>query len=208
MLVYVATTIIFLGHCQKSTQLVTEFDRHNLHSNGIGFRRRNYVIQSCETYCPDPNYPRASTLVNSGTSGPLLYPPLIHHIQNEIDFPSLTSLIAFETGLPQLYIKELITFGAVYVSSPKTDSKFGVRSAKTCTSTVVVSGKRAATGGSSETATNDKKLIKRVLIADIAVPAGSYCRVHVNPRRCFEAISGIDWKERSYLEINYFSSIE
>ena len=152
--------------------------------------------------------PRANTLIISGNLGPLLYPPLIHHIQNEIDFPSLTSLIAFETGLPPLYINELILFGAVYVSLSNANSKFGISAAKSGTSTVIVSGKKAATGGSSEKDINDKKLIKRVLIADTAVPAGSYCRVHVNPRRCVEAISGVDWMERSYLKFHCISSIE
>ena len=100
-----------------------------------------------------------------------------------------------------MYINELILFGAVYVSLSNANSKFGISAAN-------VSGKKAATGGSSEKDINDKKLIKRVLIADTAVPAGSYCRVHVNPRRCVEAISGVDWMERSYLKFHCISSIE
>ena len=36
----------------------------------------------------------------------------------------------------------------------------------------------------------------RVTKLTTAVPKGSYCRVHVNPRRYREAVLGVDWNER------------
>ena len=161
---------------------------------------RDQGRKSCETYCPDSNLPRANSL--SGSAPFLNYPPLIHHLQSDTAFPTLSAFIAFETKLPHTYICELIAFGAVYFSIPK----------KTPANVIDdISRHRAARvrhghdkeilfeythGNALVSPTSTMTRVSRVLKVDTPVPKGSYCRVHVNPRRCREATVNMDWKKR------------
>jgi hypothetical protein len=123
------------------------------------------ACRSCETYCPDPSLPRADSLTEASSSL-TVYPPLIHHLKSEKSWSSLSQFIKFETKLPIEYILELINFGAVYLSVPN--------------------DKKIKNGSSSKSNDlRDGNLMTRVsrISDDGAVLQGSYCRVHVNPRR-------------------------
>jgi hypothetical protein len=100
-------------------------------------------------------------------------------LKSEKNWPSLSQFIKFETKLPIKYVLELINFGAVYLSVPNDKmNKNGI-------------------SGKNNDDDRDVNLMTRVsrISEDDPVIQGSYCRVHVNPRRCKEAAQ-VDWKER------------
>ena len=164
--------------------------------------RRNQEIWSCETYCPDSSLPRADSL--NGCAPFVDYPPLIHHIWSDISFPSLSALIASETKLPNTYVCELIAFGAVYLSVPKIVSDNIIGEGKgvlnRATRVTKLSGSELrgekSYGDISIGPTIPMTRVSRVLEVDTPVPKGSYCRVHVNPRRCREAAANVNWYQR------------
>lgn len=157
-----------------------------IHFRTIRSYRSSHIIssgyctarKSCETYCPDPSLPRPDSLIETSSSH-IVYPPLIHHLKSEKNWPSLSHFIKFETKLTIKYVLELINFGAVYLSVPNDKmNKNGI-------------------SGKNTDDDRDVNLMTRVsrVSEDNAVIQGSYCRVHVNPRRCREA-SQVNWKER------------
>lgn len=176
------------------------FHRYYFSSTILRTNHGCHILKTCETYCPDPDLPRADSLSDPDPASHFIYPPLIHHIQSVADFPTLPDLIAYETGLPRKYIKELIAFGAVYLSVPSVSlsaskQKFSMKTSSTAlTSGNALSQQRKLLD--VDTPTNAMTRVSRVMKADTSVPAGSYCRVHVNPRRCREAVNGIIWKDR------------
>lgn len=157
--------------------------------------------RSCETYCPDPDLPRANSLHDAAAVPDFVYPPLIHHIRSSSSLTTLLQLITEETGLPQKYVSELISFGAVYLSVPHKGRTSPVRGAQMPSSMLIDSGKTQITRKAD---IRDKKLnqtdlmtrASRVMKESTSVPFGSYCRVHVNPRRHRAAIDGVNWKQR------------
>lgn len=163
---------------------------------------RDHSRRSCETYCPDSSLPRADSL--TGCAPFIDYPPLIHHIWSDAAFPSLSILIASETKLPQTYVRELIAFGAVYLSVPKTkadnivrEGKGGLNRATKLTKQIglKIHGEKSE-GNTFISPTSPMTRVSRVLEIDTPVPKGSYCRVHVNPRRCREAAADVNWHQR------------
>jgi RNA pseudouridylate synthase len=145
------------------------------------FSRRNTPLQSCEVYCPDPSLPRAESLFARNASTDAELPPLIYHIVSEKPWYSLIACISFETGLPDIYVRELIDFGAIYVGKSECIN-YGSEDSLKIKSTQKSSAprmKRAALNMATE-----------------PVAAGTYCRVHANPRRCLNAVSNIDWRDR------------
>lgn len=159
----------------KSSMLLQR-SQNFLHSAASSFTADDSTTL-CETYCPDPTLPHADTLYPISDQ---LYPPLIHHIKTQKSWGKISDLIADQCRhLSTAYVNELICFGSVYLSVP--NSKSTLQSPKGSP------GKRV--DGMSKTA--------RVLSTDTAVPKGSYCRVHVNPRR-YPLAHSVDWSKRIY----------
>lgn len=179
---------------------------HNIGLQHTGRYQGFHVRRSCETYCPDPDLPRPDSLTDPAPH--IKYPPLIHHIKSERDFPNLPALIAHETGLPLKYIRELVSFGAVYLSIP-------IGNIKAVNSNLNAKGSKSVgikQSNAQEKRTNLERhdppnlmtRVGRVIESATFVPSGSYCRVHVNPQRYREAVSGLNWRDR--LDIFIFSS--
>ena len=163
--------------------------------------RMGQDMKSCETYCPDSSLPRAQSL--NDPVPPIDYPPLIHHIQSERNFSSLKAFIVHETNLPEAYVVELISFGAVYLSVPKgklnkgeDDSKIVSTMSISTAQKFAVSSRNADADGLDDDIAQTMTRVSRVLKVDTPIPKGSYGRVHVNPRRCRDAAQGIDWRRR------------
>jgi hypothetical protein len=181
------------------------------HSHNTGLQRTarypGYnVRRSCETYCPDPDLPRPESLTDPAPY--IKYPPLIHHIKSELDFPNLPALIAHETGLPLKYIRELVSFGAVYLSIPMGKTK-AVNCNRKAKGSKLVDVKQSnelekRTNLDRHDSFNLMTRVSRITESVTFVPSGSYCRVHVNPQRYREAASGLIWRDR--LEVFIFSS--
>jgi hypothetical protein len=174
-----------------------------VHSHNTGLQHTGRypgynVRRSCETYCPDPDLPRPESLTDPAPY--IKYPPLIHHIKSELDFPNLPALIAYETGLPLKYIKELVSFGAVYLSIPMGNSK-AVNSNRKAKGSKLVDLKQSnavekRTNLDRHDSSNLMTRVSRITESGTFVPSGSYCRVHVNPQRYREAVSGLIWRDR------------
>jgi 23S rRNA-/tRNA-specific pseudouridylate synthase len=81
--------------------------------------------------------------------------------------------------LSEAYVNELISFGSVYLSVP--NSKSILQSPK----------------GSPGKRVDGMSKVARVLCTKTTVPKGSYCRVHVNPRR-YELAHSVDWSKRIF----------
>lgn len=170
------------------------------HHSGLqhtGRYKGHHVQRSCETYCPDPDLPRPDSLTDPAC---IKFPPLIHHIKSERDFPNLPALIAHETSLPLKYIRELVAFGAVYLSVP-------IGSTKAVSSNLHTKGSKSVSirqANMQEKRTNLEHRdslnlmtrVGRVIESATFVPSGSYCRVHVNPQRYREAVFGLTWRDR------------
>lgn len=172
--------------------------------SGLDYSEVSYRVSarwSCETYCPDPAYPRANSLADPDSAPDFVYPPLIHHIRSSSSLTTLLQLIIDETSLPKKYVSELISFGAVYLSVPCNGRILSApkRRIPSALSTENEKLQISTKGEIREKAPNQADLMtraSRVLNEDIAVPFGSYCRVHVNPRRHRSAIDGVNWKQR------------
>jgi hypothetical protein len=181
------------------------------HSHNTGLQHTGRYLgynvrRSCETYCPDPDLPRPESL--SHPAPYIKYPPLIHHIKSELDFPNLPALIAYETGLPLKYIRELVTFGAVYLSIPIGNTK-AANSNLNAKGGKLVDVKQSnvlekRTNLDRHDSSNLMTRVSRITESVTFVPSGSYCRVHVNPQRYREAVSGLIWRDR--LDVFIFSS--
>lgn len=158
----------------------------------------HHVQRSCETYCPDPDLPRPDSLTDPAPY--IKFPPLIHHIKSERDFPNLPALIAHETSLPLKYIRELVAFGAVYLSVP-------ISSTKAVSSNLHTKGSKSVSIKQPNVQEKRSDLehhdslnlmtrVSRIIESATFVPSGSYCRVHVNPQRYREAVFGLIWRDR------------
>lgn len=153
-------------------------------------------FRACETYCPDPALPRAISLNEPDSVPGHVYPPLIHHIRNTCGLTTLLQLIIDETGLPKNYVSELISFGAVYLSVPHNGRKIKTPSTASTISVKSQTFRRPEIGDDALNQTELMTRASRVMKENASVPLGSYCRVHVNPRRHRAAIDGVDWKQR------------
>jgi len=127
---------------------------------------------SCETYCPDPSLPHPDSL-NYCHEGYNYYPPLIHHISSSRLSTNVFQMILSEipvTGTTENYLEELILFGAIYLLPFQMQINRGkLRSPKPFRCDLAT--------------------------AKLPVPAQSYCRVHMNPRRYLDVYS-YNWSSR------------
>ena len=132
---------------------------------------------SCETYCPNPELPMPNSLFPPSNRN---YPPLIHHIRAEKSWNSIVDCIVGECdNLNARFAQDLISFGSVYLSVPDAKS-------------VLINSQ-----GSPGKRFEGMSRVIRVVNPNRRVPIGSYCRVHVNPRR-YPLSYSVDWSKRIY----------
>ena len=142
----------------------------NLMLSKLCFLRRQTYF-SCKTYCPDPSLPHPQSLRTFDDSKHY-YPPLIHHITSTIVAENIFDMIAREVSISvsQNYLKELILFGSVYLLPFET---------------IINPGKKKS----------PKPFRCDMHRASLPMPAQSYCRIHMNPRRYMDVYL-YDWSSR------------
>jgi hypothetical protein len=134
--------------------------------------QRSQPRAALRTYCPVPlaECPKVDSLFPPVPDRQL--PPLIHHISAEKDWCSAVEMITTEVDMSNKLVFELLSFGAVYLSTP------------------LVAGRRKQKAGLVEGMCKALRITE-----DMPVPRGSYVRVHANPKRHLVA-NAIDWSAR------------
>eukprot|EP00607_Mallomonas_marina_P000001 CAMPEP_0182438628 /NCGR_PEP_ID=MMETSP1167-20130531/85904_1 /TAXON_ID=2988 /ORGANISM="Mallomonas Sp, Strain CCMP3275" /LENGTH=581 /DNA_ID=CAMNT_0024632077 /DNA_START=607 /DNA_END=2349 /DNA_ORIENTATION=- len=152
---------------------------------------------ACDTYCPDPTFPRAASLYNCDPRTDL--PPLIHHIQVTKHWNRLDEMIENETRLPIPYVKELVEFGAVYYSQgtdllapTATSTTTPVCTHQTLDQSNTLSPRQLPLSSLPMQSRLKLSRLTSLVSLSLPVPSGSYCRIHVNPKR-YPAAPRMDW---------------
>lgn len=125
-----------------------------------------------ERVCADNNFPTYTTLK---TRSAVTMPPYIIHIKTLRDYDNIEQLLTRATGLSLGYLKELLQFGAIYMSTSIPGKYYHRRGEEVLVD--MTKAKRLEVSG-------DNEIIK--------VAKDSYFRVHVNPRR--NHIANIDFQ--------------
>lgn len=141
--------------------------------------RAKTFLRDCTTYSADPRQYHPPTLFPPQKE---TLPPLIHHIKSKYGGRNIEEVILGETKLSKSYVRELLHFGAVYLSVPDKRSK--------------LSRPEGSSGRRDEGMSKCERFEPSTLTLQAAVPPGSYIRVHVNPRRYPLVYSIPDWKTR------------
>ncbi len=130
---------------------------------------KDFVV---DRVCADNNFPTYSTLK---TRSAVTMPPYIIHIKALRDFDNIEQLLTRATGLSLGYLKELLQFGAIYMSTSIPGKYYHKRGKEVLVD--MTKAKRLEVS-------HDNDIIK--------VTKDSYFRVHVNPRRNY--IANIDFQ--------------
>ena len=130
---------------------------------------KDFVV---ERVCSDDSFPFYNTLRTRAATN---VPPYIIHIKSLRNYDNIEQLLTRATGLSLGYIKELLQFGAIYMSAPIPGKLYHKRGKKVLVD--MTKAKRLDVSSGNEI---------------IKVTKDSYFRVHVNPRR--NNVANIDFK--------------
>ena len=168
----------------------------SLLSRHVRYRSKNSISirKATEVYCPDKTLPRRSSLLPhpSPNLDPLKYdlPPYVYHIKCEKVYNNIEECINHETKLELSYIKELLSFGAVYISS---------------SSSSAAAKKKKKVHSDNKHSDNKQSIVKVDRYFNNSktkkIDIGTYIRVHVNPRRHTAVYEkSINWKSLIHIQ--------